>query len=87
MWRMVDPMSTTSASNVVEGIMVESTAVVCGECGKGNYVETYDALGQYFVCTVCATEVTWADILPNLDSEQDAYVFQGVMRVTVSEGW
>ena len=67
--------------------MSESTAVVCSECGVGNYALSTD--GDHFFCTLqgCDTEVTWSDILPNLDSEQDAFVFQGIMRVTVPEGW
>lgn len=68
--------------------MAKSTAVVCTECGKGNFLQV-PSWPNLFGCTTqgCDTEVTWDDILPNLDSEQDAYVFLGVMRVTVPEGW
>ena len=77
--RVVAPMSTNRAKESV----MSSTAVVCGECGKGNFrVDERIAHGDYFTCTVCPAEVTWDDIVPNLDDGQDAFVFLGIMRVT-----
>ena len=60
--------------------MSESTLVVCSECGEGNFACTSAVFGT-FVCTVCASEVVWADILPNLGADDDAFVVDGLMHV------
>ena len=40
--------------------MSESTLVICSECGVGNLVWRADR--QWFTCSVCESEITWADI-------------------------
>jgi len=60
-----------------------STAVVCSECGRGNFLQV-PLWSNLFGCTTqgCDSEVTWDDIVPNLDADQDAFVWLGLMRVS-----
>jgi len=41
--------------------MSESTAVVCSECGKGNYVQSGSDIAM-LQCTQCDRVITWGEL-------------------------
>ena len=62
--------------------MSTSTAVVCAECGKGNFRATLSAFDPAdFYCTVCGTEVTWLDFEGNDSEGESLVVVDGVLTV------
>ena len=63
--------------------MSTSTAVTCSECGEGNFLQV-PLWPNLFGCTTqgCDSEVTWDDIVPNLDADQVTIVWLGLMRVS-----
>jgi hypothetical protein len=64
-----------------------STAVVCGECGKGNFaLETSPPLPRalcpdVFECTVCGDEVTRNEFDVNTPEGESLVVIAGVLHV------
>lgn len=59
----------------------KSTAVICSECGKGNYRQS-DSNTVVLVCTVCAHAITWGEL--EADENEWFHITDGVVHVVQS---
>jgi len=59
--------------------MNKSTAVICSECGEGNFAPTTHA-GIYH-CTVCHTEITRWETVEQLDADTALLMVDGLLHV------
>jgi DNA-directed RNA polymerase subunit RPC12/RpoP len=60
--------------------MSESTAVICSECGKGNFHSITNWEADFF-CTECDSEVTWADFEGNGSEGESLVVIGSILHV------
>jgi DNA-directed RNA polymerase subunit RPC12/RpoP len=63
----------------VKGSIVDSTPIICAECGDGEYVERLDDNGVYYVCTLCSHEMGLSDFVN--DEDESMELVDGVLHV------